>query len=95
MLEAAAPGSLDLAALAEVGDDEQLAALLEGMLRGGDELFLRVFERVDGAVTEALMASAAEGAEGAEVAVAGDGVAGDEKQREGVCAERGKKKLDV
>jgi hypothetical protein len=78
---AAAPGSLDvsanandldLAALAELGDDEQLAALLGGMLRegsGGDELFRRVFERVDGAVTELLMAvsSAAE-----EVGVAGE-----------------------
>ena len=69
---AAADGSLDpldLAALAALGDDEQLAALLEGMLRegeGGDELFRRVFKRVDGAVTEALMmASAEEGAEGA------------------------------
>lgn len=50
---------LDLAALASsLADDDQLAALLESMIRG-DELFRRVFERVDGAVAEALMAAGA------------------------------------
>ena len=56
---------LDLDALASLGDDEQLASLLEGMLRE-DALFRRVFERVDGAVSEALMASGAGGVRGAE-----------------------------
>jgi len=70
---------LDLAALAALGDDEQLAALLEKMLRGGDELFARVFERVDGAVTQALMASAASAAaEGA-----GGAAEGGERKRGG------------
>lgn len=56
---------LDLGALAALSDDDQLAALLENMLRG-DELFRMVFERVDGAVAEALMAAGAVVAAGAE-----------------------------
>ena len=66
--------SLDLAALASLGDDDELASVLEGMLRGdgdgGDELFRRVFERVDGAVAEALMMSAVGGVEAEEVEAA-------------------------